>query len=99
MRNAAAIRLEQIKFLLVHSLAPNDGALPRLIGYRVFGTKLFEQHPNSGSRLWGYSHIRVADHLENKLRRLIDPNGFVPLDGESLTDMAPTSQATAAAPL
>jgi pimeloyl-ACP methyl ester carboxylesterase len=39
----------------------------------------------------------VADRLEKKLRRLVYINAFVPLNGESLTDMAPKSQAAAAA--
>lgn len=39
----------------------------------------------------------VADRLEKKIRRLVYVNGFVPLNGQSLMDMTPKSQADAAA--
>jgi pimeloyl-ACP methyl ester carboxylesterase len=55
-------------------------------------------------RLVGHSYAGivisgVADRLEKRLRRLVYINGFVPLDGQSITDMDTKSQAAATAAL
>ena len=65
-------------------------------------TEYLEINYLSDVRLVGHSYAGmvisgVADRLKKKVRRLVYLSGFVPLDGESLTDMAPVSQAAAAA--
>ena len=54
----------------------------------------------SNVRLVGHSYggmviSGVADRLDKQLRRLVYISGFVPLDGESVTDIANESQAAA----
>src|SRR5262245_49403434 len=64
-------------------------------------TEFFEEHNLNDVRLVGHSYggmviSGVADRLEKRLRRLVYINGFVPLDGECLFDMAPAPEAAVA---
>jgi pimeloyl-ACP methyl ester carboxylesterase len=65
-------------------------------------TEFLEENNLNDVRLVGHSYggmviSGVADRLEKRLRRLVYINGFVPLDGQSLTDMMPEPQAVASA--
>lgn len=60
--------------------------------------EFFEEHELSDVRLVAHSYAgmptsAVAGRLESRLKRLVYMNAFVPVDGESLTDLIPPDNA------